>query len=156
LVEALFEEAIDGIVQIAVEAASIASSWDGLVFFMERASQRQAEDLGLRDVMLHSKYGRDRVAQARDRIIPVVGRLVERAQHDGHLRTDVVAADIPIIEFMVNAVAGRTSDLAPQLWRRYLTIILDGLSNRDVPTRELPPPPDEGVVEEALTSPRAD
>ena len=95
--EALFEEAIDGIVQIAVEAASIASSWDGLVFFMERASQRQAEDLGLRDVMLHSKYGRDRVAQARDRIIPVVGRLVERAQHDGHLRTDIVAADIPIL-----------------------------------------------------------
>ena len=45
--------------------------------------------------------------------MPAVTRLVERAQRDGRLRPDIVAADIPIIELMVNSVATYTSQAGP-------------------------------------------
>jgi len=150
LVEALFEKAVDGMVELAVQAGSITDSWDGLVWFMEKASQRQAEDLGLRDVIMHGMYGRERITRARERIVPAVDRLVERAQRDRHLRADIVAADIPIIELMVNSVATYTSRLAPDLWRRYLTILLDGLAADRTSLSALPAAPAHGVVEEAL------
>ena len=51
-------------VELAYQAATITDSWDGLVWFMEKASQRQAEDLGLRDVVMHGMYGRERVTKA--------------------------------------------------------------------------------------------
>jgi AcrR family transcriptional regulator len=154
LVEALFEESVNGLVELAVEAAGMADSWQGLVWFLERACQRQAEDLGLRDVVLHGMCGEARVAEARDRIVPAVTRLVEQAQADGHLRRDVVAADIPILELMVNAVAERTGQLAPDLWRRYLVIVLDGLRAVAASGTDLSTAPDLRIVEEALISRR--
>ena len=150
LVEALFEQGVDGIVELAVQAGSIADSWDALVWFLERACQRQAEDLGLRDVTMHGMYGRQRISKARERIAPAVGQLIERAQRDGHLRGDIVAADMPLIELMINAVATYTGRLAPDLWHRYLAIVLDGLSVRRESLSVLPDAPTDAVVEEAL------
>ena len=152
LVEALFEKAIDGVVGLALEAATFADSWEGLVWFIENATQLQAEDLGLRDVLLHSSYGHDRVARARGRIEPAVTRLVERAQFDGHLRPDIVQADFPMIEMMVGAVAEYTDGLAPDLWRRYLAIVLDGMSMHRGALSVLPDAPSRKVVERALTT----
>jgi AcrR family transcriptional regulator len=150
LVEALFERAVDGIVELAFRAGTITDSWDGLVWFLEKASQRQAEDLGLRDVALHCMYGRERISRARERIIPAVTRLVKRAQRDGHLRADVVAADVAIIELMVNSVASQTGRVAPELWRRYLAIVLDGLAVDGTKRSILPEAPTQEVVQQAL------
>ncbi len=150
LVEALFEKEVDGMVELAVQAGSITDSWDALAWFMERASQRQAEDLGLRDVLMYSMCGRERIARARERIVPAITRLVERAQRDGHLRADIVTADIPIIELMVNSVATCTNRLTPELWRRYLAILLDGMAGDRPSLSELPEAPTLEVVEEAL------
>jgi len=150
LVEALFEQGVDSMVELAFEAATIADSWEALVWFLEKACQRLAEDLGLRDVTMHCMYGRQRIHQARERIVPALTALIERAQRDGHLRSDIVAADVPLIELMVNSVATYTNRLAPDLWHRYLAIVLDGLSaDRRVPSA-LPQAPTHEVVEEAL------
>jgi AcrR family transcriptional regulator len=150
LVEALFEKSVDQIVELALEAEDAEDSWGGLVFFLEHATQMQAEDFGLRDVMLHSTYGQDRVAQAKDRILPVVTALVRRAQQDGNLRDDFVTADIPIIELMLASVAWYTSDIAPELWRRYLGIVLDGICAERSSHRALPDGPSLEVVDAAL------
>ena len=80
LVEALFEQAVHEVVALAEKAEAMEDSWEGLVWFLEQATEMQAEDLGLRDVVLHSGYGRERVAMARNSIVPAVTRLVERAQ----------------------------------------------------------------------------
>jgi AcrR family transcriptional regulator len=150
LVEALFEEAVNGIVELALRAGTITDSWDGLVWFLEKASERQAEDLGLRDVTMHCMYGRERISRARERIVRAVNRLVERAQRDGHLRADIVPADVPIIELMVNSVATTTGRVAPDLWRRYLAIVLDGLSAHGPSLSTLPEAPTHEGVEQAL------
>jgi AcrR family transcriptional regulator len=150
LVEALFEQAVDGMVELAYQAGTIADSWDGLVWFLEKASERQAENLGLRDVIMHGMCGQDGISRGRERIAPAVGRLIERAQQDGHLRPDIVAADMPIIELMVNSVATRTGRLAPELWRRYLAIVLDGLSSHGESRSTLPAAPTDETVGQAL------
>jgi AcrR family transcriptional regulator len=151
LIEALFEQAVNEVVVLAQEAAAMEDSWQGLLWFLERATEMQAKDLGLRDVVLHSGYGSERVAMARNSIVPAVTRLVEQAQRDGHLRADFVPADIPIIELMVSSVAACTSSKDPDLWRRYLFIVLDGLAARRSDVRELTPGPSHEVVESAMS-----
>jgi AcrR family transcriptional regulator len=135
---------------LAVQAGSVADSWEALVWFVERSCQRQVEDAGLRDVLIGGKCGHDRVAVARDRIVPAVTRLVERAQMDGKLRADFVASDVPVIQKMVMAVATMAGTTAPDMWRRYLTMILDGVAATDCGRRALPEGPSDQLLEELL------
>ena len=127
LIAALFDNAVDEIASLAHAAAKRPNSWEALVWFLEEALQRQCSNRGLRDVVVGSTYAEDHMAHAKQRITPSIELLVARAQRDGYLRTDVVAADFPIIEMMISFLGNLTASVAPELWRRYLTIILDGL-----------------------------
>ncbi|WP_018499854.1 TetR/AcrR family transcriptional regulator [Parafrankia discariae] len=135
LVEALFEEKIDHMVTRAEGAAAQADSWTALVDFLIFTIEALATDRGLYEIMVSSTYGRDRIAASRERLGPVVGQLVARAQADGHLRADIEMTDIALIQMMIGAVAEYSRQTDPRLWRRYLTILLDGLRpRRDGPT----------------------
>jgi AcrR family transcriptional regulator len=150
LVEALFEESVQQVVDLAMRAEHADDSWNGLVMFLEEVTRMHTENTGLRDLMLHGTYLQDRVANAKDCILPVVTRLVNRAQHDGHLRDDFVVSDIPLIELMLSSVARYTNDSAPELWRRYLGVILDGICSERSTHRALPEGPSVKVVDAAL------
>ena len=80
LVDALFEERIDEVRRIALEAAGIADPWAALTTFFERALEMHCHDRALKELMFSTAHGRDRVAHAREQIKPVVGTLVERAK----------------------------------------------------------------------------
>ena len=70
------------------------------------------------------------VVEASDKVRATVGRLVERAQKAGAVRCDVVAEDVPmLIASAINAAMQRPLS-EPDLWRRYLGVVLDGLSPR--------------------------
>jgi AcrR family transcriptional regulator len=127
LIGALFDNAIDDIANLASTAPSRGNSWEALVWFLEEALQRQCSNRGLRDVVVGSTYAVNRIEAAKSRITPAIALLVERAQRDGYLRGDVVGADFPIMEMMISFIGNMTAHVAPDLWRRYLTIILDGL-----------------------------
>jgi hypothetical protein len=58
---------------------------------------------------------------------PVVTQLAERAQASGDLRPDFAGTDIKMIVFMISSLAEYTSPTRPDLWRRYLTLLIDGL-----------------------------
>jgi len=152
LIGALFDDAVDDIANLASTAAGHTDSWQALVWFLEEALQRQCSNRGLRDMVVSSTYAVDRMQQAKCRITPAIGVLVERAQRDGYLRDDVVTADFPIMELMISFLGNMTASVAPDLWRRYLTIILDGLMvSRDAPSALQEFPVDD-VVGEALHS----
>jgi AcrR family transcriptional regulator len=127
LIGALFDDAIDDIANLASAAPGRGNSWEALVWFLEEALQRQCANRGLRDVVVGSTYAVDRIEAAKSRITPAIALLVARAQRDGYLRADVVDADFPIMEMMISFIGNMTATVAPDLWRRYLTIILDGL-----------------------------
>jgi len=98
----------------------------------------QAADRGLREVALGGSRGGERIAAVRARIAPIVGRLVARAQAEGALRADIRTSDTPMIQMMVLGLADAASALAPELWRRYLAIVLDGLRAGGGPPSLLP------------------
>jgi hypothetical protein len=122
---------IDSIAAVAEEALQAPDSWAGLVSFMEQMMEQMAEklagDLGLRQMLMFATYGQDRVAYARQRNAPLVHRLVERAQAAGQLRTDLRQTDIPFIVFLLAEATQLARSASPGIWRRYLTLILDGL-----------------------------
>jgi hypothetical protein len=88
------------------------------------------------------------VGEARARLLPVVTELVARAQADGSVRADLRPTDIPLIEFMLGTAAEYALTVRPEIWRRYLALMLDALRPGRVGTTELPGPaltPDEFV-----------
>jgi AcrR family transcriptional regulator len=143
LIDALFEARLDRVVTLAQQAAEVPDSWAGLAGFLEGAAAELTRDRGLREIFMFATYGRDRVDLARNRMLPVVTRLVERAQQDGKLRADLRPTDIPLMEFMIGTAAEYAGGVRPGIWRRYLAILLDGLR----PSREGTSP----LPEEALS-----
>jgi AcrR family transcriptional regulator len=127
LVEALFVDRIDSVAAMAADALQAPDPWSGLVSFMEQMAETMAGDLGLRQMLMFATYGQDRVAYARQRNAPLVERLVERAQAAGQLRTDLRQTDIPFIVFLLAEATHLAHGASPEIWRRYLILILDGL-----------------------------
>ena len=127
LIEALFMDRLDAVAALADEAYAASDPWRGLVSFMERMAEIMAGDLGLRQMLMYATYGRDLVAVARQRNEPLIGRLVQRAQAAGQLRADIQQTDIPFIVFILTEAAHLAYAASPGIWRRYLTLILDGM-----------------------------
>ena len=50
-----------------------------------------------------------------------------RAKDAGALRDDFDITDTPLIQLMLTSVIEYAGDVSPDLWRRYLAIVLDGL-----------------------------
>lgn len=129
LIDALFDEELDGIVQLAEEGLAIEDPWDGLEHFLRSALERQARNRGLKELLLGARMGQPSgcAVRGRERIEPVARRLVERAHADGSLRPDAAVTDMPLIQLMVGAVVDYTREVDPEVWQRLLTLVLDGL-----------------------------
>jgi AcrR family transcriptional regulator len=148
LADALFDERIDALAAMAERAQAEPDAWAGLVSFLEHSAEMLASDRGLRQILMFAAQGHDRVAGARDRMRPAIDSLLKRAQADGQVRADLAATDIPIIEFMLAAVAEYARQVRPAVWRRYLALMLDALRTARPPGSPLPEPelsPDEMV-----------
>ncbi len=78
--------------------------------------------------MLGTGNGPERHEQMRDRVVPRVDRLVASAKEQGALRPDIEPVDLPIIQLMLGAVTEHTG--SPELWRRYLALMIDGMRAR--------------------------
>ena len=140
LVEALFMDRVEEVATLAEAAAEAADPWSGLVSFMEQMTAMLAGNLGLRQMLMFATYGRDRVRYARQRNAPPVTRLVERAQAAGQLRSDLEQTDIPFIVFVLTEVAQVAREVSPEIWRRYLALVLDGLRPEREGVAPLPVP----------------
>jgi len=140
LVSELFRDRIDALVTVAEEACAAPDPWQGLVGYLEYVATALAGDLGLRQLMMFGTYDRVQVCYARDRMRPVIGKLVERAQAAGDLRRDFEATDVKMIAFMLASIAEYAASATPGVWRRYLTMIIDGLRPARAGVTELPVP----------------
>jgi AcrR family transcriptional regulator len=131
LIDALMVDRIGELAAIARECLEDPDPWRGLAGYFERALALQAADRGLKDVLFSSGRGRERSVQARQQIAPVVTKLVRRALEAGAVRSDLAVSDVPLINFMLNTIVDFGRDVEPDLYRRYLAIVLDGLRPRD-------------------------
>ena len=130
LIEALMVDRIHEIGAIARECLEEPDPWRALAGFFERALALQASDRGLKDILWSSGHGREQVIHARRAIAPPVTKLVRRAVDAGVVRADMATSDVPLINFMLNSIADFSRDVEPELYKRYLAIVLDGLRRR--------------------------
>ena len=131
LLEAIFEDGIEQIATLAETALQQEDSWDGFVWFVEHLCELTATDRGLREMMYSTAYGGYRVECARLQVDPLVSALVERARADGHLRPEVASTDMPIVGLLAGTVGEWAGHVEPELWRRYVSLLLDGMRHRE-------------------------
>jgi AcrR family transcriptional regulator len=153
LIDALFEERLKGLCEAAETALAVEDPWAGFVLFLERGGELQARDRGLKELIADHAHGGECVVRSRDRLRLLVTELFERAKRAGVVRADAEAFDTPLIFMMLGPLMDRAHDVDPDLWRRYLGLVLDGL--RPAAATPLPrPAPTPDQLDRVLRKPR--
>lgn len=154
LLDELFNERIDELVGLADEYLEGPDAWTALCAFLETSVSMQAADRGLRELMHHPERGLDRVRSARERLVPRVGQLLQRAQRDGAVRADLEPTDLGMLTLMLVAAIQSTEAIRPDAWRRPLALAIDSLR----PTAVTDPLPGPALTveefDDALRTPR--
>ena len=151
LIDALFRDQVDAAVASARAALTIADPWQALEALLTDIMQRQARNRGLRELSSGSAHGVALGSYARTHIAPVVSELLARALIAGVVRRDVTEQDLALVPIMIGAVIQSARATDPELWRRTLTIVLDGL--RSVHVEPLPgTPPDSAQLAQIIGS----
>ena len=139
LIDALLEARIDEMVALAERGLEDPDPWDGLVSYIVGALELQVRDRGLKEVLFAPGRGKKRVAGAKGRLGPAVTALADRAREAGVVRADFDTSDIPMIYLMLGTVVDFSREAEPELYRRYLAILLEGIRAGGQPP-ELPVP----------------
>jgi AcrR family transcriptional regulator len=149
LAGAIFQQEVGEIAVLAQSALSAADPWDGLVQFLESTLEAQTVNRGLREVLM-GVHDADQEDEVHNLLAGPIVSLVERAQRAGVVRQDADATDLGMVIIMLCVVADVAGDADPQLWRRYLPILLAGLrpGGPELPVAALP----DDVMRKAMSS----
>lgn len=126
LITALFQDRLAAYVAELEAAVSMPDGWEALVWYLETTAARQIADRGLSELVEHDP-GQAVISAIRERIWPLAETLVARAKAGGRLRSDFTVSDLAFVQQMLVTVGASTSGLSGTAWRRYLTLLLDGL-----------------------------
>ncbi|MGC0362653.1 AcrR family transcriptional regulator [Rhodococcus sp. 27YEA15] len=140
LVDGVFERHMELVAEGASAALECDDPWLGLRDYLAFTCEQMALNRGLADVLFSQDEGRAQVACARERVTPLVEKLIERAHSVGVLRSDVGANDLFTVCRMVESIIDFTRPVAPDAWRRYFELALDGLRAEGSPREPLSGP----------------
>ncbi|XVV15107.1 TetR/AcrR family transcriptional regulator [Actinoplanes sp. CA-131856] len=147
LIEAVLQDEVDAIVEVATNYCRAENAWDGLTGLLHTLAERQVANRGLQEAMLSSSQDRNLTTAFRARLGPRVAELVDRAQRDGLLRPGVSLGDLLMIMHMVCALGRASEAVSPGAYQQYLALFLDSL--RTAPSGSLPAP---GITESQAES----
>ncbi|MER6221287.1 TetR/AcrR family transcriptional regulator [Streptomyces sp. 900105755] len=156
LVRAVFEQDLAMRQESAEQALTHPDPWQGLVDFLMTMTGDLAENRGLHEVIMLGSHSSEPFETARGGMLPYLEALIRRAQESGQLRTEVTASDIPVMQQMLIAAAQFTQGRRPDIWRRYIEILLNGLRQRPGDLPLTTPSLDNEVVEQVMGLVRAD
>lgn len=139
LIVACFEPKLAEYAQAVEDALVAPDAWEGFRTFVERICGMQAADQGVQDVLTTTFPTARGVEEQRAEAFARVTELIRRAQAQGTLRADFVPEDI-VLMLLANAGVVRVMrHAAPDAWRRFVGLLLDGFrADRATP---LPGPP---------------
>lgn len=128
LIMALFATQVDELIAVVDAVRPGADPGAALTALLTRSCEQLAASKGLRQLILGGGIRTTEVAgRTLDRLVPVVDELVAEAVAAGWLRPTVDANDIPAILVAVQAVRDLGGAQHPELWRRVLRILIDGI-----------------------------
>jgi AcrR family transcriptional regulator len=122
LLDALVRERFDEICVLADDALARDDAWEAFRDLVWRSAELNARDRGFCDAIAYH----DQTAVVVDcGLMGRVDQLMRRAQAQGALRADATTDDISLMMCGLGSVV-RTIP-APDVWRRYVALMLDGL-----------------------------
>ncbi|WP_210594008.1 TetR/AcrR family transcriptional regulator [Streptomyces sp. GESEQ-35] len=130
LVRALFAQDLEMRQEVAEKALAHPDPWQGFVDFVMEMTGDLAENRGLHEVIMLGSHSSGPIETARGGMLPFLEALIRRAQESGQLRAEVTPSDIPVIQHMLSAATQFTQGKQPEIWRRYIEIVLNGLRQR--------------------------
>ncbi len=120
LLEALAREQFEIITQWAREAQDGPDAWEAFNGLIWRSAEHQASDRALMEAVAEFKPS---VARQAEELQACMERLIRRAQAEGSMRPDATGEDVRLMMCGLGSVM----QMADDGWRRYLTVMLDGL-----------------------------
>jgi AcrR family transcriptional regulator len=126
IIDSLYGAVLESVLADVRAALEIDDPWVGLATFFEVTAANQARDRGLCETFLGRDGVSDADAAVAAELIPALSRLFSRASAAGVLRAGVSYTDAWPIFAMLYTLYG-VSEEHPELWRRYLAVLLDGL-----------------------------
>lgn len=108
--------------------------WQGIVAYLESQLASQKHSRGMRQLVTDPSQLSRRDAE-KDILAPMVNALTKRAREAGVVRPDLRGTDLIFLQTALAAVMELTRYSEPELYRRYLTIFLDGIRPGDQWTR---------------------
>ena len=148
LIAACFERRVAEYARLAEEALEAPDAWTGFCTYVEQICAMQAADRGLKDVLTRTFPNARALEAHRTRGYALSVRLIERARVEGALRADLVPEDLVLLLLANAGVVQGAGESAPEAWRRFVGLWLDGC--RIEGAGPLPPPPTPRQVMRAM------
>jgi len=127
LLDAVLEDAYGEWMAAAKRALDDPDAWRGLRGYLEQALALHVANRALKGVVAGRDGARPRAEAMRARMRPLLTELIGRAQRQGSLRGDFALEDMPLVFWSCDRVIDATAEVSPEVWRRHLGILLDGL-----------------------------
>lgn len=126
LIDAALGQRLDELQPSIDGALQSQDAWEGFSELLLAMVAAQVQDRGFSQ-MLDPSGGEANSEQLRARLLRPLEVLMGRAQRDGRMRGDLVAADLPVVLSMAGSAAQQAEP--PQNWRRHVGLLLDGLES---------------------------
>ncbi|WP_152626679.1 TetR/AcrR family transcriptional regulator [Streptacidiphilus carbonis] len=126
LIEAVFQEGLDTVLRASERAREAEDAWSGLTALEEEICTLLVTDHGAKDLLTTGIRGIPALDELKQHNLETVTLLVHRAQRQGTMRADVTPEDLLVSLGALSAAVPALSAAAPDAWRRYLTLLLDG------------------------------
>jgi AcrR family transcriptional regulator len=139
LIAAIMGEMIDRLAAAGLGLADAADPAAALLEFMTTGIGLLARDRALCEVVGRPSLQHPAVRAGIGRLCEVAETLTSRARRQGAIRPDITGPDIVLLLAGVHQTAAPLADAQPQLWRRYLGLVFDGI--RAQAAQPLPHPP---------------
>jgi AcrR family transcriptional regulator len=128
LIDAIVEARMQEVAALADAAAEDPDPVAALERFMREVIESFSRDRGFFEAAGDRCFTDPRFDELRQHSLRAMGRLLRRAQETGAVRTDLAPSDL---SFLIGSAAYATTvpapELHPDVWKRYLRVILDGM-----------------------------
>jgi AcrR family transcriptional regulator len=125
LISAVVSKQIRELTAFVEDALAEEDAGEAFRSFVWHAGEMHARDRGLHEGFTRCGGVSD-VAAAKAELNGLIDQLIARAQAAGALRKDVSADDVSTL--VGTAIRGAYGSAEPELWRRYVAVVLDGLA----------------------------
>jgi AcrR family transcriptional regulator len=127
LIFAIIEERTLELIESGREALEEEDPAAALRRFMLAGVELHVRDQGFFDAAVSRVNKEERLRELRDEIVEIAAELVRRGQAAGTVRDDVESVDVPLLMCAAASATAPIHGALPDLWRRYVGLILDGL-----------------------------